>query len=342
MATFKDIAKLAGVSTATVSRALANPDIVTDATKKKVEHAAAQLGYAPNAIARSLRTQESKSIVVIIPDIGNHFFADIIKGIERIAHKKGYQVLVGDADQDMARANKYIDLVYSKQADGVLSLTSEIPIEKLVDQRGQPRFPIVVACESYPNSLIPSVHIDQEFSASAVIEALIQMGHYKIGCIRGGTDNPVSLSRFKGVQRCMQKWQLRMPDAYIGIGDYSLLSGYEAAGKLLSLEDKPTAIFCFSDEMAIGVLRRAAELGIKIPEQLSVVGFDNIPFSEFCTPQLTTVHQPRQLIGESAMKLLLSILSGKKPNPEITLPAQLIFRGTTMPPPIEHRFKMDI
>ena len=124
MATVKDIAKLAGVSTATVSRALANPDIVTDATKKKVEHAAAQLGYAPNAIARSLRTQESKTIVVIIPDIGNHFFADIIKGIELIAHKKGYQVLVGDADQDKARANKYIDLVYSKQADGVLSLTS--------------------------------------------------------------------------------------------------------------------------------------------------------------------------------------------------------------------------
>ena len=342
MATVKDIAKLAGVSTATVSRALANPEKVTDSTKKKVEQAAAQLGYAPNAIARSLRTQESKTIVVIIPDIGNHFFSDIIKGIELIAHKKGYQVLVGDADRDIVRARKYIDLVYSKQADGVLSLTSEIPIEQIIDEQGQTKFPLVVACENYPGSNIPSVHIDQEFSASSVIESLIQMGHYKIACIRGADRNPISESRLKGVQTCMAKWQLRMPDEYIGVGDYTLLSGYEVAEQLLTLEDRPPAIFCFNDEMAIGVIRRATEMGIKIPEQLSIVGFDNIPFSEYCTPQLTTVHQPRQLIGESAMKLLLSILSGKKPNPEITLPAQLIFRGTTMPPPIEQRLKIDI
>ncbi|MCJ8300909.1 MAG: substrate-binding domain-containing protein, partial [Pseudomonadales bacterium] len=117
---------------------------------------------------------------------------------------------------------------------------------------------------------------------------------------------------------------------------------YELAAGLLSLEDRPSAIFCHNDEMAIGVLKRAREMGIKVPEQLSVVGFDNIPFCEYSIPELSTVHQPKQLIGETAMKLLLNILSGKKPNPEITLPTQLIVRGTTMPPPLDQRLKIDI
>ncbi|MCJ8340845.1 MAG: LacI family transcriptional regulator [Pseudomonadales bacterium] len=342
MATVKDIAKLAGVSTATVSRALANPKKVTDATKLKVQSAADQLGYAPNAIARSLRTQESKTIVVILPDIGNHFFTDIIKGIEQIAHKNAYKVLIGDAGNDVDRATKYLELVYSKQADGVLSLTADIPIANLLDASGKPKFPLVMACEYYPQSAIPSVHIDNEYSARIVLESLVQMGHYKIACITGDRRNSISIARMKGFKDSMKKWRLQIPDQYIAEGDYSLLSGYELAAGLLSLEDRPSAIFCHNDEMAIGVLKRAREMDIKVPEQLSVVGFDNIPFCEYSTPELSTVHQPKQLIGETAMKLLLNILSGKKPNPEITLPTQLIVRGTTMPPPLDQRLKIDI
>jgi len=342
MATVKDIAKLAGVSTATVSRALANPEKVTDSTKKKVENAATQLGYAPNAIARSLRTQESKTVVVILPDISNHFFTDIIKGIEAVAHNKGYKVLIGDADFSISRVNKYLELVYSKQADGVLSLTADIPIAQIIDDEGKAKFPLVMACEHFKNLAIPSVHIDNEYSAINVIESLIQMGHFKIACITGQSGNSISRSRLVGVKTCMEKWHLEQPDVYVEEGDYSLLSGFEAAEKLLNLADRPTAIFCFNDEMAIGVIKCATQMGIEIPQELSIVGFDNIPFSEYCSPQLTTVHQPRQLIGESAMKLLLSILSGKKPNPEITLPAQLILRETTMPPPIDKRLKIDI
>ncbi|EPJ43562.1 MAG: periplasmic-binding protein/LacI transcriptional regulator [Osedax symbiont Rs2] len=342
MATVKDIAKLAGVSTATVSRALANPQKVTDATKLKVQNAADQLGYAPNAIARSLRTQESKTIVVILPDIGNQFFTDIIKGIEQIAHKNAYKVLLGDAGNDVDRATKYLDLVYSKQADGVLSLTADLPIDKLVDDNAQAKFPLVMACEYYWDAAIPSVHIDNEYSARLVIESLVQMGHYKIACITGASGNSISIARMQGFRDSMRKWGLQIPEQYIVEGDYSLLSGYEIAAELLSLHDRPTAIFCHNDEMAIGVLKRAREIGVKVPQQLSVVGFDNIPFCEYCTPELSTVHQPRQLIGETAMKLLLNILSGKKPNPEITLPTQLLIRGTTMPPPLDQRLKIDI
>jgi LacI family repressor for deo operon, udp, cdd, tsx, nupC, and nupG len=342
MATVKDIAKIAGVSTATVSRALANPDKVTASTKLKVEKAALALGYSPNGLARSLRTQQTRTIVVVLPDIGNHFFTDIIKGIELIAHKKGYKILIGDAQHCAERAKKYFDLVFSKQADGVLSLTTDIPLQSILNADGSSKIPLVMACEYFTHSLIPSVHIDNEYSARLVVENLLKMGHYKIACISGNEKNSISISRLQGMQQSLAKNRLKMPEQYIVQGDYSLQSGYEAAQQLLSLSDRPSAIFCHNDEMAIGALKCAREMNIKVPEQLSLIGFDNIAFSEFCQPQLTTVNQPRQLIGETAIKLLLNILSGKKPNPEITLPAQLISRGTTMAPPLDQRLLIDI
>lgn len=342
MATVKDIAKIAGVSTATVSRALANPDKVTASTKLKVEKAAQSLGYSPNGLARSLRTQQTRTIVVVLPDIGNHFFTDIIKGIELIAHKKGYKILIGDAQHCAERAKKYFDLVFSKQADGVLSLTTDIPLQSILNADGSSKIPLVMACEYFTHSLIPSVHIDNEYSARLVVENLLKMGHYKIACISGNEKNSISISRLKGMQQSLAKNRLKMPEQYIVQGDYSLQSGYEAAQQLLNLSDRPSAIFCHNDEMAIGALKCAREMNIKVPEQLSLIGFDNIAFSEFCQPQLTTVNQPRQLIGETAIKLLLNILSGRKPNPEITLPAQLISRGTTMAPPLDQRLMIDI
>lgn len=342
MATVKDIAKIAGVSTATVSRALAEPDKVANSTRLKVEKVAADIGYLPNAMARNLRRSEAKSIVVIIPDITNPMFTDIITGLESIAHRKNYNVLIGDAGNEPTRAQNYFELVESKQVDGVLSLTSDIPESALIHPNGSLRFPVVMACEYHAGSTIPSVHIDNEFSAKKAIEYLIVMGHYKIACITGPIDNPNCKSRLKGFTQSMKQRDLIVPEHFIVEGDFSFFSGYSLARQLLSNPDRPTAIFCHSDEIAIGVLKMASELNIKVPEQLSVIGFDNIANSEYCAPGLTTIHQPGNLIGESAMKLLLDILSGKKPNPELTLPTQLIVRESSAPPPIEFRIKTDL
>ncbi len=337
MATVKDIARLAGVSTATVSRALAEPEKVAEATRLKIEAIAADVGYSPNAMARSLRTNESRTVVVIVPDVSNLFFTDIIKGIEAVAHKSKYKVLIGDANNDLERGMGYLELISSKQADGVLLLSSLLPLSALLDKNNKPRFPLVMACERYREANIPSVHIDNEYSARIAVESLIQMGHHKIATITGPANNPLCEDRLTGYHRALAQAQIKQTNGYVRAGDFSFASGYRCAEKLLSMDDRPSAICCHNDEMAIGVLKRAREMSFNVPRQLSVVGFDNIIFSEFCTPELTTVHQPRELIGETAMKLMLDILADRKPNPEMTLPTQYLVRGSTASPPMEMR-----
>lgn len=337
MATVKDIARLAGVSTATVSRALAEPEKVAEATRIKVERIAAEVGYSPNAIARSLRTSETRTIVVIVPDISNLFFTEVIKGIEMVAHKNNYKVLVGDSNHDLSRATRYLDLLNSKQADGLLLLTTLLPIEVLLDEQGGLRFPVVTACEQYFDSAIPNVHIDNEYSTRVAVDSLLQMGHHRIATITGPSENSLCQGRLSGYRKSLSHAEIEVPDDYIQEGDFSFSSGFELADNLLRLEYRPSAIFCHNDEMAIGVLKKARDLSLNVPRQLSVVGFDNTEFSEFCTPELTTVHQPRLLIGETAMKLLLDILADRKPNPEMTLPTQYLVRGSTASPPLEFR-----
>ncbi len=337
MATVKDIAKLAGVSTATVSRALAEPEKVATATRIKIEKIATQAGYSPNAIARSLRTNETRTIVVIVPDISNSFFAEVIKGIETVAQKNNYKVLVGDSGHDLAHAQKYLELINSKQAEGVLLLSADLPLDAVVKENGEPRFPIVMACEFYEGSSIPSVHIDNEFSSRMAIESLIQMGHQKIATITGPISNPLCKGRLKGYESALENAEIVIHKPWILHGDFSFDSGYRLAGQLLAKDDVPTAVFCQNDEMAIGVLKMAREMSVQVPKQLSVIGFDNISFSEYCTPELTTIHQPRRLMGETAMKLLLDILGDKKPNPEMTLPTQYLVRSSTASPPMMSR-----
>ena len=343
MATVKDIAKIAGVSTATVSRALAAPEKVAEQTRIRVEQAAAKVGYFPNAMARSLRTSETKTVVVVVSNLSNTFFADIINGMEEYAHRRGYKVLIGDSSDDLQRAQNYFDLVDSKLVDGVLLLTSDIPLEMLIDERGQQRFPVVMASEFFETDVnLPTVHIDNVYSARKAIDYLIVMGHYKIACLTGPMTNPVSEARLHGMRTACKEWKIEVNEDWILEGNASFYDGYNLGRQLLNRDDKPTAIFCHSDEMAIGVLKIAKELGIAVPKELTVVGFDNITYGEYCEPKLTTVHQPRDLIGETAMKLLLDILADKKPNPEMTLPTQLIVRDSSAPPPIEHRLKIDL
>lgn len=342
MATVKDVAKLAGVSTATVSRALANPEMVSPTTRQKVEKAASEVGYSPNGLARSLRKSESKTIVVVLPNIDSTFFSDVVHGIEALAHKHGYKLLIGDAGNESSRLRSYFELFESKQVDGVLSLSSDVPESMIINSAGEVKLPIVIAGEYFSDIPVPTVHIDNHYSAKKGVEYLIMMGHYKIACITGKRSNSVYNARVNGYTEIMKKWKIPVTDEYIMEGDLSFIAGYNLGKQLLSLPNKPSAIVCHSDEAAIGVLKIAREMNIAVPSELSVIGFDNLAMSEYCVPELTTIHQPRQLIGETSMKLLLDILSGKKPNPEMTLPTQLIVRESSCPPPIDQRLQIDL
>lgn len=337
MPTIKDVAQAAGCSTATVSRALANPEKVTEATRARVAHAIAEVGYSPNVAARNLRRSESRTIVVLLPDIANPFFSEIIAGLEEVAHRAGYQVLLGDCEHDTGRARAYFDLLPTNQADGIILLTAEVPLALVRDRRAGNDFPLVMACEYFDDLPLPTVAIDNQLAAERAIEYLVSLGHERIATIAGPMHNPICKDRITGYRAQMRRAGLGIRDDWIVEGDFAFLSGYRQGRALLERPGvkRPTAIFCHSDEMAIGLLKAARDLDIAVPEALSVVGFDNIGFSEYCEPELTTISQPRDEIGRSAMRLLLDLLGHKQVPMQQTLTTQLIVRDSTARVPLE-------
>ncbi|MFC1236057.1 LacI family DNA-binding transcriptional regulator [Vibrio sp. F74] len=324
MPTIKDVAKLAGVSTATVSRAMAAPEKVSEKNRKKVELAIAECGFTPNAIARNLRKSESKTVVVILPDIANMFFADIVKGIQLVAQQEGYKVLLGDSVHTVQQAKEYIDLVRTKQADGIISLTSELPSDI---QKGA-NIPIVMACEYFSGFPIPTVRVDNFDSAKRATEYLIELGHTRIGCITGPMGNPICGDRKQGYIKAESNANIDINDNAFESGDFSFHSGY-AAFQRLANQYEMTALFCFNDMMALGAMRAAIEMGIDVPKQLSIVGFDDLLFAQYTTPQLTTIRQPQKQLGETAMQVLTKILKGEKVPQDSVIPTQLIVRSSS-------------
>lgn len=336
MPTVKDVARAANCSTATVSRALAHPERVTEATRQRVARAIAEVGYSPNAAARNLRRSESKTIMVILPDIANPFFSKIISGLESVAHQAGYQVLLGDAGHDPERVKSYFDLVPSNQADGIILLTAEVPLALVKERQADSGFPLVVACEYFDNLSLPTIHVDNLQAAAKATEYLVSLGHKRIASIIGPPDNPICNDRLHGFKTELSKAALNEREEWILEGDFTFQSGYDQGRILLANpKDRPTAIFCQNDEMAIGVIKVARDLGIAVPGQLSVIGFDDIDFSKYCEPELTTVHQPREDIGRTAMRLLLDRMNKKNVPLDQTLKTQLIVRNSTARAPAQ-------
>lgn len=329
MPTIKDVALAAGCSTATVSRALANPEKVSEATRQRVAHAIAEVGYVPNVAARNLRRAESRTIVTLLPDISNPFFSEIINGMEEVAHQAGYQVLIGDCERDPGRAEAYFNLLPTNQADGIILLTSDIPRALVSHADARADAPLVMACEFFSDVDLPTVAIDNYQASAHAIDYLVSLGHARIASVSGPVGNPICRERTRGYHDALAARGLSN-SARVVEGDFGFRSGYQQGMTLLDgMEPRPSAIFCHSDEMAIGVLKAARQLGIGVPEELSVVGFDNIGFSEYCEPELTTVSQPRHEIGQQAMRMLLSLLAGEAVVRRQTLSTQLIVRKST-------------
>lgn len=326
--TIKDVAKAAGCSTATVSRVLASPERVSETTRARVKHAIASVGYAPNVAARNLRRAESRTIVALLPNISNPFFSEIISGMEDVAHQAGYQLLIGDCEHDPARAEAYFSLLATNQADGIVLLTSEIPVALVQHANGQADFPLVMACEFFSDLTLPLIAIDNHQASCQAIEYLISLGHRRIATLSGPATNPICQERLRGYHDTLAAHDL-MPHACTVHGDFGFQSGYWQGLALLEGGPPPSAIFCHSDEMAVGVLKAARQLKVAVPAQLSVVGFDNIGLSEYCDPELTTISQPRNEIGQRAMQLLLHLLRGEPAVRQQTLSSHLIVRQST-------------
>lgn len=334
MATIYEVAKRAGVSPATVSRALSQPGVVTPATRLKVMKAVDALGYAPNSTAKNLRTARTDKLLVTVPDMSNPFFSLILQGIEDAALRGGYAVLFGDTQHDRAREEGYAQMLKRKEADGLIFLGHRLPkaAAALVEAMAPRCAPVVNGCEYNPRLGVPSVHIDNAGAAADAIDHLYAYGHRRIAIVTGPLVSPLSRDRLRGAMSRARKIGADR-DVILMRGNFSIESGADAAERLLDLKHPPSAIFCFSDEMAMGVIDVARRRRVSVPRELSVVGFDDIRFARYTNPPLTTVAQPMRAIGEGTVRLLLEILGDNSVVPKsATLPHALVVRASTAPP----------
>lgn len=331
MPTIIDVAAQAGVSTATVSRVLSQPDRVAPPTRERVIAAVRLLDYRPNVAARALRTLRAAKILLTVPDISNPFFASVIRGAEEAARDAGYAVIVGDTRHDPEVEDQYAEMLSRREVDGLIFLGHRLPasLEAFVSRKGSAA-PIVNGCEYSPDLGVPSVHIDNAAASAEAMDHLFDLGHRAIGIITGPRISPISRDRLAGAVGAAEHRGLR-DRLLVRVGDYSAESGFQQARDLLA--QGITTLFCFSDEMAMGALGAVDGAGLSCPRDVSVMGFDDLPLARYLHPPLTTIAQPKGLIGRRTVELLVDILRGAaNPREQVTLHHKLIVRSSTGAP----------
>ncbi len=323
-----DVAKLAGVSVATVSRALSNPSIVSERTRKVVEKAVEETGYTVNLMARNLRQQQVGAVLALVPNLANPFFSEILAGISDALRAEGLSLLVLDTRQtDASSASRGLRAyLHRTRADGVIVLDGSLD-KALFEHAACP--PVVQACEWIDGLPGPRVLADNQTGARLALEHLLELGHRRIVHLIGPPENTLSQSRALGVAQALDAAGL--PPAPRIEGAFTLRSGQVACAEILSRPERPTAVFCDNDEMAIGLMAGLRAAGIRTPEDISIVGFDNIEMSGYASVPLTTVRQKRAHLGRRAAEMLLAQRDGPTPESEVILPVELVIRDSTAP-----------
>lgn len=327
--TIEDVARLAGVSIATVSRCLHMPERVAASTRERVLAAVRQTGYTLNTAAQSLRQRRSNTVLVVVPDIGNTYFSAILGGIEQEATAAGLTMLIGDTGRSRAREEAYKRYLLNGRADGALLLVE--PESDWFDfpaRSGTGLRPIVALSEVGPRGGPVSVSIDNVAAAHAATCHLIGLGHRRIAHVLGPEGNILTAERREGYRRALREAGLSPDPALEFPGDFGLSGGAAAFARYAALAERPTAVFLANDEMAMGFLSAAFRAGVQVPRDLSVMGFDDIHFAQSCIPALSTIRQPRAAMGATAMRLLLEIIAGRSPAP-VVLPFELVVRDST-------------
>lgn len=341
MATIREVAELAGVSVATVSRALQQPQRVSPKTRHRVMEAVSSTGYKPNLMAVKFRSGKTHTLVVLVPTVANVFFARVIDGLQEAAKARGYTLLLGNTQGNPRLEEDYAKMVQTAQADGLIQLRAHNPFAPPQAQVNTPArptsglLPMVNACEVLPSEHYPTVSLDNRAAARSMTEHLLHLGHTRIGVIQGPTASPLTQQRLAGYQDALATAGVIFDASLLVDGDFTLKAGYQAAQRLLQQANRPTALFCENDETAMGALQAVKQAGLRIPQDISVAGFDDIAFAAYCDPPLTTIAQPAEQFGQTAVALLLDVLEGKITQaPKVTVPYELIVRASTGPAPI--------
>ena len=334
MSTIIDVARLADVSTATVSRVINSPELVKSETRERVLKAMEMCHYQYNALARGFVTKRSYIIGLIVPSITNAIFAESTRGVQDTAAKHGYQVILGNTDYRSDKEQGLIKSFRELQVDGLIITTTNPGNQPLLDMTGE-GFPYVLVYSTVRKGRLSSVGVDNVYGGDLAVSYLIGLGHRRIGMIAGlFTISDKSKHRWLGYRKSLKKHDLPYDPQLVKQLPYKLQSGKEGIKMLMEQPAPPTAVFCSNDYMAMGAMEGARELGLNLPRDLSIIGFDDNPLSSYLKPSLTTIHQPAYEMGVLAVREVLERIAAPEREPvRRLLDIELIERESTAGPP---------
>lgn len=330
MVTIQEVAEKAGVAPITVSRVLNNSGYVSARTRARVEAVAAELNYVPNSLARSLRSSRTNILALLLGDLANPFWTTMARGVEDVANRQGFSVILCNTDEKESKQAEYLAVLLRKRVDGFLLVPTAAAAEP-VQMIQRQKIPVVVIDRTITQVKVDSVRGDSFGGAYQLTQHLLALGHRRIAVLSGPAAVSTAVERVAGVAKALQEVGAPLPKERILYGEYSLASGYTMAAQIMPTQ--PTAIVTGNNFIAIGVGRYLREKAIHVPNDISVVSFDDVPISWDCEPSLTVAVQPAYDLGRCATELLLKRINGagSPTYEEIVLPVELIVRQSTGP-----------
>lgn len=339
-ATIIDVATEAGVHPSTVSRVLSGHpgSTLRPETRQRVVEAAERLGYRPSVLARSLRLQRTLTLGMLVPDITNPFFSSIIKGAEDAARERGYNLILCNSEDQPEREETYLRVLRERQVDGLLIASSQMADATIAELRAD-AFPFVLLNRAAEGADDLAVIVDNHAAAVDLVAHLASLGHRRVGHVAGPQNTTTGLERLAGYREAVLVYGLADDPALVVEADtFSEEAGYRALGTMLAGPARPTAVFGANDLIAIGMLQRLREIGLRVPQDLSIVGFNDIPLAGLLEPALTTVRVPQLEMGVIGARLLIDHLEGKPiGDVRVTLPTSLVVRASSAAPAVNGR-----
>jgi LacI family transcriptional regulator len=334
MATIHDVAQRAGVSPITVSRVINHSGYASQETRDRVEAAVAELGYVPNRLARSLRSKRTHTLALVITDITNPFFTTVARGVEDTASDAGYTVIFCNTDESESEEKKYLQVLLQQQVDGILLVPARSTPDS-IDLIRKQNTPVVVLDRRLPPGVdVDTVRCENELGAYQLVRLLIELGHQRIAILSGPLGVSTAEDRLAGYRRAMREAGFSDEDQLVVYGSFNQASGTELMRQLLDRTPRPTAVFAANNLIGIGALHAIQQAGLRVPEDVALVSFDDLPPTLLTSPFFTVASQPAYEMGKRATQLLLARLTKTTAEPcqEIVLPTELIVRQSSGQP----------
>ncbi len=327
----KDIAKMADVSHSTVSRALRHSPLINELTAEKIRRIAEESGYRASAVARSLVTRQTRTVGIVVTTIADPFAGGVVSGIEDAANDRGFSVILANSNADPEREIRVVRAFEERRVDGII-VTSSRAGAVYTPMIEQMRLPIVLLNNQHPSEFVHSVMIANIDASREATGYLIELGHRRIAYLGDRNGGQSDSERFAGYRRALEAADVPFRPELMVHGDGKPEGGTRAMAQLLALPQPPTAVFCYNDMTALGALRQIRSQGLRVPQDISLIGFDDLYIAQYTDPPLTTVRQPMRQMGRMAMETLLHLLTGSESVQSVKVPGELIIRESTAPP----------